>query len=91
MKTTNNRREYNAMDELDTQNRQCLIARDPTSQHRTWVKAPAGGGKTTFLLSIAQGPPCQDLFTRDILEGIASRRQTACLARKRQEHDRAYF
>ena len=47
------------MDELDTQNRQCLIARDPTSQHRTWVKAPAGGGKTTFLLSIAKAHPAK--------------------------------
>ena len=45
------------MEDKDTQNRKRLVARDPMVNPRTWVKAPAGGGKTTFLLSIAKTHP----------------------------------
>lgn len=44
--------------ELDRQNREKIINCDPTTgKRRTWIKAPAGGGKTTLLLSIAEKHP----------------------------------
>jgi hypothetical protein len=50
------------MDDIDTQNRKRLIACDPMVNRRTWVKAPAGGGKTTFLLSIAKTHPSKQFL-----------------------------
>ena len=42
---------------------------------RTWVKAPAGGGKTTFLLSIAKAHPAKTFLLVTFSEAY-SRRQT---------------
>jgi hypothetical protein len=64
--------------ELDTQNRSKMIACDPVGgPKRLWVRAPAGGGKTTFLLSIARQHPSRKFllvtFSKDLQVEVKQR------------------
>jgi len=61
----------------DARCRDQIIAKDPTATHRTWVRAPAGGGKTTFLLSIAKQHPARKFllatFSKDLQLEVRAR------------------
>lgn len=61
----------------DARCRAQIIDKDPTETRRTWVRAPAGGGKTTFLLSIAKQHPARKFllatFSKDLQLEVRAR------------------
>ena len=65
----------------DVENRRAVLADAPVPGRRVWVQAPAGGGKTTFLLSIAKAHPDKAFllvtFSRALKEEVQAKAREA--------------